>query len=47
MSFAGQRCRTGDGLRLPQARMEMLPGAGPLALVPAWKRALSHLTPKR
>jgi pimeloyl-ACP methyl ester carboxylesterase len=30
---------------LPDARMEMIPGAGHLAVVPAWGRLLSHLAP--
>ena len=30
---------------LPDARMEMVPGAGHLAVVPTWGRILSHLAP--
>jgi pimeloyl-ACP methyl ester carboxylesterase len=33
--------------RLPRARVEMVPGAGALAIVRCWKRALSHLAPSR
>jgi pimeloyl-ACP methyl ester carboxylesterase len=32
---------------LPQARVEMAPGRGRLTVLGLWKRALSHLTPKR
>lgn len=32
---------------LPTSRVEMAPGAGSLALLGLWKRALSHLTPRR
>jgi len=45
--FAANRHATWWQKRLPIARMEMLPGAGPLAIVRSWKRALSHLTPKQ
>jgi len=45
--FAANRHATWWQRRLPNARMEMLPGAGPLAIVRSWKRALSHLTPKQ
>jgi len=31
---------------LPQARLEMVPNAGHLLVIPMWKRALSHLAPK-
>lgn len=31
--------------RLPQARVEMTPGAGHLLVIPMWGRALSHLAP--
>jgi pimeloyl-ACP methyl ester carboxylesterase len=30
---------------LPDARLEMVPGAGHLAVVPMWGRILSHLAP--
>jgi pimeloyl-ACP methyl ester carboxylesterase len=33
--------------RLPDARLEIAPGAGHLLLVPTWARALSHLIPDR
>jgi pimeloyl-ACP methyl ester carboxylesterase len=33
--------------RLPQARLEVAPGAGHLLLIPTWARALSHLAPER
>jgi len=45
--FAANRHATWWQRRLPNARMEMLPGAGPLAIVRSWKRALSHLAPKQ
>ena len=45
--YAANRHATWWQKRLPNARMEMLPGAGPLAIVRSWKRALSHLTPKQ
>ena len=32
---------------LPQARLEMVPNAGHLLVIPMWKRALSHLAPRR
>ncbi len=32
---------------LPDARLEMTPGVGHLAVVPAWARVLSHLVPRR
>jgi pimeloyl-ACP methyl ester carboxylesterase len=31
---------------LPDARLEMAPGAGHLLVVPRWRRALSHLAPR-
>ncbi|WP_433276769.1 alpha/beta fold hydrolase [Pseudonocardia xinjiangensis] len=31
--------------QLPDARLEMVPGAGHLLIVPFWKRALAHLVP--
>lgn len=31
--------------RLPNARLEMVPGAGHLLIIPMWGRALSHLAP--
>ena len=45
--YAANRHATWWQRRLPQARMEMLPGAGPLAIVRSWKRALSYLSPMR
>jgi pimeloyl-ACP methyl ester carboxylesterase len=45
--YAANRHATWWQRRLGQARMEMAPGAGPLALVRFWKRALSHLVPSR
>lgn len=33
--------------RLPDARLEMVPGAGHLLVIPMWKRVLSHLAPGR
>lgn len=45
--YAANRHATWWQRRLPQARIEMVPGAGPLAIVRSWKRALSHLTPRR
>lgn len=33
--------------RLPDARLEVLPRAGHLVVVPAWARALTHLAPSR
>ena len=32
--------------RLPNARLEMVPGAGHELLVPMWSRVLSHLAPR-
>jgi pimeloyl-ACP methyl ester carboxylesterase len=32
--------------QLPDARLEVVPGAGHLLVVPAWARALSHLVPR-
>jgi pimeloyl-ACP methyl ester carboxylesterase len=31
--------------RLPDARLEMVPGAGHLVVIPMWQRVLSHLAP--
>jgi pimeloyl-ACP methyl ester carboxylesterase len=31
--------------QLPQARLEMVPGAGHLLIIPTWDRVLSHLAP--
>jgi len=45
--YAANRHATWWQRHLPSARMEMLPGAGPLAIVRSWKRALAHLAPKR
>jgi pimeloyl-ACP methyl ester carboxylesterase len=33
--------------RLPDACLEVVPGAGHLLVIPMWSRALSHLAPKR
>jgi pimeloyl-ACP methyl ester carboxylesterase len=33
--------------RLPDARLEVMPGAGHLVVVPAWSRVLSHLAPEQ
>jgi pimeloyl-ACP methyl ester carboxylesterase len=33
--------------RLPAARLEVVPDAGHLVVVPAWSRVLSHLAPER
>lgn len=33
--------------RLPNARLEMVPGGGHELLVPMWARVLSHLAPRR
>ena len=33
--------------RLTDSRIEMMPGAGPVFVVPGWTRVLSHLTPGR
>jgi len=33
--------------RIPDARVEMFPGCGHLVAIAAWKRALSHLSPRR
>jgi pimeloyl-ACP methyl ester carboxylesterase len=33
--------------RLPDAHLEIVPGAGHLLLIPMWSRVLSHLTPGR
>jgi hypothetical protein len=33
--------------RLPDARLEMAPGAGHLVVIPRWVRLLSHLAPSR
>jgi pimeloyl-ACP methyl ester carboxylesterase len=32
---------------LPDARLEMVPDAGHLLVIPMWRRALSHLSPRR
>lgn len=32
--------------QLPDARLEMVPGAGHLLIVPTWKRVLAHLAPR-
>jgi hypothetical protein len=33
--------------RLPDARLEVAPGAGHLLVIPMWARVLSHLAPDR
>ena len=33
--------------RLPDARLEVAPGAGHLLVIPMWARVLSHLAPQR
>ena len=33
--------------QLPDARLEMVPDAGHLLVIPVWERALSHLAPRR
>ena len=33
--------------RLPNARLEIVPGAGHLLVIPMWERVLSHLAPDR
>ena len=33
--------------RLPDARLEVAPGAGHMLLIPLWARALAHLAPDR
>lgn len=33
--------------RLPNSRIEMMPGIGHVMVVPGWKRTLSHLAPRR
>jgi len=33
--------------RLPDARLELVPGAGHLLLIPMWARVLSHVAPNR
>jgi hypothetical protein len=33
--------------RLPNASLEVVPGAGHLLVVPMWARALSHVSPDR
>jgi pimeloyl-ACP methyl ester carboxylesterase len=33
--------------RLPEARLEVAPGAGHLLVIPSWERALRHLAPRR
>jgi pimeloyl-ACP methyl ester carboxylesterase len=35
------------GSRLPNARLEVVPGVGHLVVVPTWARVLSHLAPDR
>ncbi|HEX2883571.1 MAG TPA: alpha/beta fold hydrolase [Candidatus Limnocylindria bacterium] len=46
-ALTGQRHAAWWRAALPDARIEMIPRAGHLALVPAWGRALSHLAPRR
>lgn len=43
--IAGARHGSWWQKRLPNARLEMVPGAGHLLIVPMWQRALAHLAP--
>jgi pimeloyl-ACP methyl ester carboxylesterase len=43
--IAGSAHATWYQKNLPDARMEMFPGVGHLAVIPAWERVLSHLAP--
>jgi pimeloyl-ACP methyl ester carboxylesterase len=43
----GQRHGSWWQKNLPQARLEMVPGAGHLLAIPMWRRVLSHLAPGR
>jgi pimeloyl-ACP methyl ester carboxylesterase len=45
--IAGNRHASWWQKRLPDARVEMRPGAGHLLVFPTWSRALSHLAPSR
>lgn len=43
--IAGQRHGTWWQKHLPDARLEVVPGAGHLLILPMWQRVLSHLAP--
>jgi pimeloyl-ACP methyl ester carboxylesterase len=43
--IAGSRHGSWWQKHLPNARLEMVPGAGHLLVIPMWKRVLSHLAP--
>ena len=45
--IAGSRHGTWYQRQLPDARLEMAPGAGHLVVVPQWSRILAHLAPSR
>jgi len=44
-ALAGNAHAAFYGKALPDARVEMFPGAGHLVVIPAWDRVLSHLAP--
>lgn len=45
--IAAQRHGSWWQRQLPDARLEMSPGAGHLLVMPTWRRALAHLAPAR
>src|SRR5689334_7902078 len=45
--IAGSRHGARWQKNLPQAQLEMVPGAGHLLAIPMWHRALSHLAPRQ